>query len=58
MGNLKSEPLDERLDPDLPRGRDRSIGGDFDVSEEGSEQTIITLQSLHHGSIGYQHMHT
>jgi hypothetical protein len=51
-------PLDERLAPDIPRGRGRSIGGDLYVGEEGSEQTIITLQSLHHGSIGYQHMHT
>jgi hypothetical protein len=42
----------------LLRGRGRSIGGDLDVGEEGSEQTIITLQSLHHGSDGYQHVHT
>jgi hypothetical protein len=28
---------------DLPRGRGRSIGGDLDVGEEGSEQTIVTL---------------
>jgi hypothetical protein len=48
-------PLDERLVPDLLRGRSRSIGGDLDVSEEGSEQMIITLQSLHHDSVGYQH---
>jgi hypothetical protein len=34
------------------------IGGDLDVDHEGSEQTIITLQSLHHGSVGYQHVHT
>jgi hypothetical protein len=51
-------PLDERLVPDLPRGRGRSIGGDLDVGEEGSEHTIVTLQSLHHGSIGYQHVRT
>jgi hypothetical protein len=31
------------------------IGGDLNVGEEGSEQTIITLQSQHHGSVGYQH---
>jgi hypothetical protein len=43
---------------DLPRGRDRLIGGDLNVSEEGSEQMIITLQSLHHGSVGYQQTHT
>jgi hypothetical protein len=51
-------PFDERLVPNLPRGRGRSIGGDLDVGEEGSEQTIITLQSLHHGFIGYQRVHT
>jgi hypothetical protein len=28
---------DERLVPDLPRGRGRSIGGDLDLDEEGSE---------------------
>jgi hypothetical protein len=22
------------------------------------EQTIVTLQSIHHGSVGYQHVHT
>jgi hypothetical protein len=50
-------PLDERLVPDLPRGRGRLIGGDLDIGEEGSEQTIVTLQSLHHGSIGFEHAH-
>jgi hypothetical protein len=49
---------DERLVPDLLRGRGMPIGGDLDVGEEGSKQTIITLQSLHHGYIGYQHTHT
>jgi hypothetical protein len=48
-------PLDERLVPNLPRGRGRSVGGDLTVGEEGSKQTIITLQSLHHGFVGYQH---
>jgi hypothetical protein len=51
-------PLYERLVPDLLWGRGRSIGGDLNIGEKGSEQTIVTLQSLHHGSIGYQHMHT
>jgi hypothetical protein len=46
---------DERLVLDLLRGKCRSIGGDLDVGEEGSEQTIVTLQSLHDGSDGYQH---
>jgi hypothetical protein len=44
--------------PDLPWGRGRSIDGDLDVGEEGSKQMIITLQSLHHDSIGYQHVRT
>jgi hypothetical protein len=34
------------------------ISGDLDIGEEGSEQTIVTLQSLHHGCIGYKHVHT
>jgi hypothetical protein len=51
-------PLDERLVPDLTRGWGRSIGGDLDVGEEGSDQTIVILQSLHHGSVGYQHVRT
>jgi hypothetical protein len=42
---------DERLVSDPLRGRGRSIGGDLDVGEEGSEQTIVTLQSLHHSSV-------
>jgi hypothetical protein len=36
--------FDERLVPDLPRGRGRLIGGDLNVGEEGFEQTIVTLQ--------------
>jgi hypothetical protein len=43
---------------DLLRGRGRSVGGDLDVGEEGSEQMIVTLQSLHRGSVGYGHVHT
>jgi hypothetical protein len=49
---------DEGLVPDLPRGRDRSIGGDIDVGEEGFKQIIVTLQSLHHDFVGYQHTRT
>jgi hypothetical protein len=55
MGSLYG---DVRLVPDLPRCRGRSIGRDLNVGEEGSEQTIVTLQSLHHDSVGYQHVHT
>jgi hypothetical protein len=36
--------FDERLVPDLLRGRGRLIGGDLNVGEEGFEQTIVTLQ--------------
>jgi hypothetical protein len=49
---------DERLGLNLSRGRGRSIGGDLDVDEEGFKQTIVTLQSLHYGSVGYQHVLT
>jgi hypothetical protein len=35
-----------------------SISGDLNVGEEGSEQMIVILQSLHHGSVGYQHVRT
>jgi hypothetical protein len=48
----------ERLVLDLPRGRGRSVGGDLDVGEEGSEQMIVTLQSLYHSSVGYEHVCT
>jgi hypothetical protein len=39
---------DERLGPDLPRGRGKSIGEDLNVDNEGSEQNFEPLQSLHH----------
>jgi hypothetical protein len=51
-------PLDKRLVPDLLRGRGRSIGGNLNVGEEGYKQMIVTLQSLHHSSVSYQHVHT
>jgi hypothetical protein len=51
-------PLGKRLVLNLPWGRGRSIGRDLDVGEEGFEQMIITLQSLHHGFISYQHVCT
>jgi hypothetical protein len=49
---------DERLVPDLLRGRGRSIGRGLDIGEKGSEQMIVTLQSLHHDSVGYQRTRT
>jgi hypothetical protein len=36
-----------------------SIGGDLDIDDEGSEQhRFEPMQSLHHGSIGYQPVRT
>jgi hypothetical protein len=47
------------MSPDLLRGTAKLIGGDLDVNDEGSEQRRIEpMQSLHHGSIGYQPVHT
>jgi hypothetical protein len=46
--------LDERLGPDLPRCRGKSIGEDLNIDDEGSEQNFEPLQSLHHYSIGNQ----
>jgi hypothetical protein len=47
---------DEKLIFDLPRGRGKSIGGNIDVNDEGSEHNFETLQSLHHCFVGYQSM--
>jgi hypothetical protein len=50
---------DSRMSPDLPRGTDKSIGGDLDIDDEGSEQhRLERVQSLHHGSVGHQPMCT
>jgi hypothetical protein len=50
---------DSRMSPDLPRGTGKSIGEDLDVDDEGSEQRRFEpVQSLHHGSVDYQPMHT
>jgi hypothetical protein len=47
------------MSPDLPRGMGKSIGGDLDVDDESSEQRWFKpVQSLHHGSVGYQPVHT
>jgi hypothetical protein len=47
------------MSPDLQRGTGKSIGGDLDDDDEGSKQRRFELvQSLHHGSVGYQPMHT
>jgi hypothetical protein len=39
--------------------RGKSIGGDLDVNDEGSEQRRFEpVQSLHNGSVGYQPVRT
>jgi hypothetical protein len=55
VSTSRSSITDEMLVLDFLRGRGRSIGGDLDIGEEGSEQMIVILQSLHHGFDGYQH---
>jgi hypothetical protein len=44
------------LSPDLLKGRGKSIGGDLDIDDKGSEHNVEPLQSLHHCSIAYQSM--
>jgi hypothetical protein len=52
-------PIDSRMSPDLSSGTGKSIGRDLDVDDESSEQRRFKLvQSLHHSSLGYQHVHT
>jgi hypothetical protein len=47
------------MSPDLSRGMGKSNGGDLDVDDEGSKQhRFEPMQSLHHGSVGYQPVHT
>jgi hypothetical protein len=44
---------------DLLRGTGKLIGEDLDVDDEGSEQHWFEpMQSLHHGSVGYQPVRT
>jgi hypothetical protein len=46
------------MSPDLSRGTGKLISGDLDVDDEGSKQRWFELvQSLHHGSVGYQPVH-
>jgi hypothetical protein len=59
MENQNLIPFDSRMSPDLLRGTGKSIGGDLNVDDEGSEQCRFKpMQSLHHGSVSYQPMHT
>jgi hypothetical protein len=56
--NLFSCCCDSRS-PDLLRGTGKSIDGDLDVDDEGSEQRQFEpMQLLHHDSVGYQPMRT
>jgi hypothetical protein len=42
------------MSPDLSRGTSKSICGDLDVDDKCSEQRRFeSVQSLHHGSVGY-----
>jgi hypothetical protein len=51
--------IDSGMSLNLPRGTGKSIGGDLDVDDEGSEhRRFEPVQSLHHGSVGYQPVHT
>jgi hypothetical protein len=47
---------DEKLIPDLPRGRGKLTGGDLNIDDKGSKQNVKPLQSLHHCSVGYESM--
>jgi hypothetical protein len=50
---------DSRMRHDLLRGTGKSIGRDLDVDDKGSEQRRFEpVQLLHHGSVGYQPVHT
>jgi hypothetical protein len=47
------------MSADLSRGTSKSIGGDLDIDDEGPKQRRLeSVQSLHHGSVGYQPMCT
>jgi hypothetical protein len=50
---------DSRMSPDLLRGTGKSIGEHLDIDDKGSEQRRFeSVQSLHHGSVGYQPVRT
>jgi hypothetical protein len=47
------------MSPDLSRGTSKSISGDLNIDDEGFKQRRFeSVQSLHHGSVGYQPMYT
>jgi hypothetical protein len=55
----RGREVDSRMSPNLLRGTGKSIGGDLDIDDKGSEQRRFeSVQSLHHGSVGYQPVRT
>jgi hypothetical protein len=57
--SFRRKPSDSRMSPDLLRGTGKSIVGDLNIDDEGSEQRRFEpVQSLHHVSVGYQPVHT
>ncbi len=47
------------MSADLPRGTGKLIGEDLDVDDKDFEQRQFEpVQSLHHGSVGYQPVRT
>jgi hypothetical protein len=57
--SLLMRNIGSRMSPDLSRGTCKSIGGDLNVDDESSEQRRFEpMQSLHHGSVGYQPVRT
>jgi hypothetical protein len=55
----RGREVDSRMSPNLLRGTGKSIDGDLDIDDKGSEQRRFKpVQSLHHGSVGYQPVRT
>jgi hypothetical protein len=47
-------PPDERLVPNLPRGRGKSVGRDLDVDDQGSKQNFEPFAVTTSLLVGYQ----
>jgi hypothetical protein len=54
MKDSNKTKLHKIIPLDLLRGRGKSIGGDLDVDDKGSEQNVELLQSLHQSFVCYQ----
>jgi hypothetical protein len=48
------DPSNERLGLDLLRCRGKSISGDLNIDDKGTQHNFEPLQSIHHYSISYQ----